>query len=354
MVDSNIRVDTWLDTLSTHLGVELLIDRLPYDVAPSVLFVSVFLFVDAIALQIFKEVTGGSATVFRNPFWLVIPVGMLAAVLVTRSLQRRYQRALSEIRIEQRTSQQAEFELLIDDRFRWGIFIVGAVLIIANSYFFIGIPVILRSDGLAGLFGNFVIVPFVYVPVTTDFIATYLGLQLVLPRRIRDSDLELDFLDPQGLGGLRPVGELVKHSYYYTMLGMIGFALFIYGPWVFDNSIVSPVRPSPVVDAVFTVGWLTTVGTLAYALYVFHRFMNYEKRKRLFEIDQQYRELIENAWNITDHRRPREKRDQIEELENRMERVTNTREYPATFAMWTQLIIGIILPKGIQLLLENI
>jgi hypothetical protein len=353
-MNEEIRVHTWLDTIAVRFGVEAITDRLPYDVAPSVFLVALFLFVDSVVLQLYKELTGGSATVVRNPFWLVIPVSMLVAVLVTRDLHRRYQRALREIRLEQRTAKHSDFESLIDDRLRWAVFVGGAVLILGNLIFFIGIPVVLENSGIAGLVGNVVIVPLIYVPAATDFIAMYLGLQLVLPRRIRNSDLELDFLDPQGLGGLRPVGELVKYSYYYAMLGIIGFVLFVYGPSVFGDTVTSPVEPSPVIDAVFTIGWLVAVGALAHALYTFHRFMNRQKREKLFELDQQYRELIDGAWDIAEHRRPEAKRDEIQELENRMQRVTDTQEYPATFAMWTQLIIGIILPKGVQLILANI
>lgn len=350
-----IHVRTWLDTIASRLGVESIIDRLPFDVAPSVFLVSVFLFYDAIVSQILKEVTGvGSATVFKNPFWLAVPVGMLAAVYVTRDLHRRYQQALHEMHIAERTDQQLKFEPLIDNRIRWVIFVVGAGFIITNTFFFVGVPVILRNNGIFGLVGNFVIVPFVYVPVATDFIATYLGLQIILPRRIRNSDITLDFLDPEGVGGLRPVGELVKHSYYYIMVGMIGLASFVYGPWVFTDMFTAPVKPSPLIDAVFTISWLLAVGTLAYALYVFHRFMKRQKREKLFELNKQYRELMDDAWDIAEHQRPEENSDQIERLESRMDRVSNTREYPATFAMWTQLIIGAILPKAIQLLLANI
>lgn len=349
-----ISVNTWLDTLASLLGVESIIDRLPYDIAPSVLLVWIFMFIDAVVLQVFKELTGGSASVFKNPFWLVIPFGMLAAVYLNRNLQRRYQQALQEMHLSKRHSTKSEFKSLINNRIRWGIFFLGAGLIIANSFYFVGVPVILRNDGIAGLFGNFVIVPFVYVPVATDFIATYIGLQIVLPRRIRNSDMELDFLDPEGVGGLRPVGELVKHSYYYIMLGIIGFVLFIYGPWLFPNNITAPVEPSPLIDAAFTISWLLSVVALAYALYVFHDFMNRQKREKLFELDQEYRELIDGAWNIAEFERPEENSDQLEILEYRMSRITNTREYPATFAMWTQLIIAVILPKGLQLLLTNI
>jgi len=347
-------VNTWLDEIAVQIGMESINKHIPLVVSPSMLLVSMFVFIDAVVLQLYKEVTGGTASVFKNPFWIVIPVSMLAAVFITRDLQRRYQRALHEIRIEKRTSQQDKFNSLIDDRIRWGIFAVGAGLILTNSFFFVGVRVILENDGIAGLVGNFVIVPLVYVPIATDFIATYLGLQLVLPRRIRDTDFELDFLDPQGLGGLRPVGELVKHSYYYTISGLIGFALFVYGPEIFDNVISSPVQPSPLINTVFTAGWLIAVGSLASALYIFHRVMNKQKREKLFELDQQYRDLTDGAWDIANHKRPEEKREQIEELENRMSRVTNTQEYPATFAMWTQLLISIILPKAIQLFLSNI
>lgn len=41
----------------------------------------------------------------------------------------------------------------------------------------------------------------------------------------------------------------------------------------------------------------------------------------------------------------------VKELEQRTEAVSVTREYPATFSIWTQLLISIVLPKIVQLFL---
>lgn len=346
-------VRTWLDDVASRVGFGTLAAKLPIRIAPSTLAVVCGLFIDTVVLQGYKEFTGGTATVFRNPFWLAIPVVIFSAVYITRDLTRRYHDALSELHIDSRVTDSDRFYYLVDRRIRWALFVLSATVIVANLVFFVTIPVIIETDGIAGVIGNFIIVPLVYVPVVTDFIATYLGIQVILPRRLARSDFELDFLDPERLGGLRPLGELVKHSYYYTVSGIIALALFIYGPGIFGNLLSAPVEPSPIVDGLFTVAWLVGAFVVGYAIFVFHRLMRNQKREKLRKLNTQYRDLIEQPWDISNHRIPDSKSQQIEDLERRMDRVTSTREYPATFAMWTQLLIGIVLPKGVQLLLTS-
>lgn len=349
----DVVVRTWLDDVASRVGFGTLAARLPVRIAPSTLAVVCGLFIDTVVLQGYKELTGGTATVFRNPFWLAIPVVILSGVWVTRDLTRRYHAALAELHIDSRVTDSDRFYHLVGTRIRWALFVLSATVIVANLVFFVTIPVIVETDGIAGLIGNFGIVPFVYVPVVTDFVATYLGIQVVLPRRLARSEFELDFLDPERLGGLRPLGELVKHSYYYTVSGIVALALFIYGPGLFGDLFSAPVQPSPVVDGLFTVAWLVGAFVVGYAVFVFHRLMHNQKREKLHELNKRYRDLIEQPWDISNHQIPDSKSQEVDDLERRMNRVTSTREYPATFAMWTQLLIGIVLPKGIQLLLTS-
>ncbi|WP_299233472.1 hypothetical protein [Natronomonas sp.] len=354
MSGADNEVRTWLDDVAVAIGFGKLASKLPISVAPSTLFVGCGLFVDTILLQLFKQLTGRTATVFNNPFWLAIPVAVIAGLYINRELSRRYQTALSRVQINQRVSDAVQFDNLVSKRVRWLLFILSAGVIIINAIYFITIPTIVANNGPTGLIGNLVIVPFVYTSVIIDFIATYLGIQLILPRRLYRSEFELDFLDPERLGGLRPVGELVKHSYYYTVFGIVAFALFVYGPQLFGDLFYSPVQPSPLVNGLFTTAWLAGAAVMGYGLWVFHRFMRQEKAEKLQELNREYREVVEQPWDITNRRLPDSERDHIADLERRMDNITSTKEYPATFAMWTQLLIGIVLPKGVQLVLTTL
>lgn len=353
MNQADYEVSIWLDDVANTIGFGKIASKVPVNVAPSTLLIGCGLFVDTILTEGYKELTGGTATVFENPFWLAIPITIVAGVYINRDLNRRYQEALRRMQIHQRVADPARFHNLVSGRARWALFVFSAGIIILNSTFFVTIPVILADNGIIGLVGNFVIVPFIYTPVVIDFVATYLGIQLILPRRLYHSELELDFLDPERLGGLRPVGELVKHSYYYTVFGIVAFALFTYGPQVFGELFYSPVQPGPVINGLFTTAWLAGALVMAYGLWVFHRFMRREKKAKLHELNIEYREIVEEPWDITNRRLPESELDHLEDLERRMENITSTKEYPATFAMWTQLLIGIILPKGVQLLLTS-
>lgn len=349
-----ITVHTWLDRVAISVGFGRVVEWLPIKIAPSTAAVSMGVFIDLVLLSIYQELTGTTPSFVRNPLVVVIPLTVLVGVVISRDIQHRYQSAIREMHIHDRTANPAQFETLCSDRLRWVAFLLGASTIVLNTAVFVTIPVILETGGVAALVGNFLIVPLFYAPVAVDFIVTFFSIQLLLPRRIRRSDFELDFLDPEGLGGLRPIGELIKHTYYYFVIGAVAVALFIYGPWIIEGPVSEPVRPSPIVDGLFTVGWLVGAGSVGHALYVFHRFMNEEKRKRLHELNTQYRELLQNPWNIAEHSIPEGKQEEAEKIQERMIQITSTREYPATFSMWTQLIISIILPKAVQMVLNSI
>lgn len=78
-----------------------------------------------------------------------------------------------------------------------GILLLFVTITLVNLLVFITVPQMLDGGGIALVFGNLELVPFVNVPLATDAIATYMGIQFVLRRRIEQSDLQLDFLDPE-------------------------------------------------------------------------------------------------------------------------------------------------------------
>lgn len=103
--------------------------------------------------------------------------------------------------------------------------------------------------------------------------------------------------------GFRPFGELIKHSYDYTAAAIIAFAVYVYAPSLFD-SVTRGFTPTEVTNVLFTVAWLGAAAVLGYARYVFHRFMHAKKRKKLFDLNQEFRKLGVGPWEITNHQIP--------------------------------------------------
>ncbi len=186
--------------------------------------------------------------------------------------------------------------------------------------------------------------------LAVQFVAVYLAIEFIAPWRLYHSDIGIDFLDPEGLGGLRPIGELVKHAYYYMVAGLVAFALVLYGPIVSAASW----GPTATTSIVFTVIWLGTVATVAFAVFILHLFMRKEKRLELHRLNEIRREIIDKPWDIKAYNVDEEKQDQLNELQQRIDTVSATQEYPATFSIWSQLLISIVLPKAFQLLLASV
>lgn len=195
--------------------------------------------------------------------------------------------------------------------------------------------------------------PLGYGIIFAEFLATYIGILVYFPRRIRRTDFKINFLDPEGLGGLRPAGELMKSAYYFAVFGLIGFAIMLYGPSIINNLTGSPYSdPGLVQDMLFTSVWILAIGTMVYGLSQIHWFMKRTKRRELTRLDREARELVKDPFDMERFEVKNEKK--YDEIRQRMEYVNNTQEYPTTFTMWIQISIGIILPKAIQILLSSV
>jgi len=344
----------WLDDYASLFGFDYVSSVLPGNVDPSYLLVGTTVLLDVTLLQLIKEMNGEVASFLENPFWLLVMGVFLLAVFGSKQLHMKYENAKIRLQLERRLSpdEYESFARLGSHRFRWAAVILGAALLVTNIVVVIGLDTVYRVDGASGLVGNLVFLPLVYVPAGVEFIVTYIAVQGIVPRRIERSNLGLDFLDPERMGGLRPLGELLKLSYYYVLLGFVSFALFTYAPFVFQDFLYAPYEPGPITNVIYTVGWLGSAVLLAYGLYVLHRFMSREKREELVRLDHEVKREIEEPWDVKHFTVPEESEKEYKDLRERMNHVTATNEYPATFAMWSQLLIGVFIPKAVQMTLN--
>jgi hypothetical protein len=303
-------------------------------------------------LQIYNFVSGYSVVYVENPLVLVNPVLLVAAAVATESLHNRYNVAAAQSNLRDRAETPEVFEKLVPAKLTYLFVAFGIVFTLVNAVVFLTIPQMYAAGGPVRVFRFVVLTPFAYVPVLATFLATYIAVDVLLPRRLSEAGLEIDFLDPERLGGLRPIGELVKHAYYFLMLGLIGYAIGTYGPYILGGAFAYGEigEPGIVVNAAFTAVWAASIALMAYGIYTMHLFMVREKREALHRLDEKSRDEIEDPWDI-DRFDAADPPEEFLAHRERVNHITSTKEYPATFTMWTQILVGVLAPKAIQLLL---
>lgn len=310
-------------------------------------------FIETVVLQGFNVLTGRTVAFVENPLWLVRPFVLVVAAIATNSLYSRYEVAIRWSYLLERAESPDSLRGLVPDALSTLIIAAGVIFTLVNAVVFLTIPQIYSAGGPARVFRFLVITPFGYVPILGTFLATYIAIEVLTPLRITRSDVNVDFLDPEKLGGMRPIGQLVKYAYYYVIIGLVAYAVATYGPFILEGPFayeeLSP--PGTTVNILFTAVWVVAVGMMVYGIYQLHLFMRGEKRQELHRLDELAREQLDEPWDIQyfDAGDPSE---EFRAYREKVELVTATREYPATFTMWTQLLVGVLLPKATQLALS--
>lgn len=342
---------TLFERIAYRLGFAKLQNRFTWLPHPLICWGLGMVFLDVVILQAFKELTGYQATFFINPVWLLLPAMGLVAPFAVVYLHTRYDSVLQEIDVESRTDSPEVFDTLVTQKLRVGLY----VIFVGNSFYTFlvdtGLETITQIGGLAELIGVAVVLPLGYGIIFSEFLATYVGIMIIFPRKIRHTDFQLNFLDPEGLGGLRPVGELMKAAYYFLVIGLISQAVQLYLPALISSLTGTPYPdPGLYTNLLFTSVWLLAIATMVYGLGQIHWFMKREKRKELTKLDRAKRELVKHPFDMS--RLEIEETDEYNHIQNRIDHVTATQEYPTTFTMWFQILIGLLLPKASQYILS--
>lgn len=323
--------------------------RLPGDIPPSYLFAVILVGTIVPTVNTHGYLAGNRLVYTENPLFVLQPIAIVGSVFCARALRRRYHRVTQEMKIENRTDNPGPLLNIVPNWLPWILFIAAFLQIAVRVWALGGFSAIYAENGLTGVIGWAVLNP-LWSVLAAQFVAVYLAIELIAPWRLYKSDIGIDFLDPEGLGGLRPIGELVKHAYYYMAGGLVAFALVVYGPIVSAASY----GPTTTTSIVFTGIWLGTVATVAFAVFILHLFMRQEKRLELHRLNERLRETIDNPWDIKTYDVDEDKEAQVNELQQRIDMVSATQEYPATFSIWSQLLLSIVLPKLFQLVLAGI
>jgi len=314
------------------------------------LLVGAIVFFDIFVLHSVQQVTVGRNTVLDNPSWLALPATVLLAVFTNRYARDRYAKACREIRIDSRIDDgTTAFRRLVPVRPKRLLFAVAVVGYYGYLLATGRIPTIVEYEGFAGLFGWLVVIPFVYAPILLETAAIYASLHVSLPRRFDREDVTFYYFDPHNLGGLRPIGELLKHSFYLFVAAVVLLTVLLYAPFVFPEYLYTPYQaPERVVAALLTGVWAVGVFSIAFSLLTLHRYMRKRRRKKLKSLEQRFYDAVGDPSDVQNALADADDLERFERERHRIGQVRDTKEFPASTAMWLQIVIGGVVPLLIQ------
>jgi hypothetical protein len=346
--------DLLIEKLAELLRFDKLSGMLPIrDIYPPYLLLAFSIFIDFGVVHTYRYFfTPYQHVLIKNPILAVGPLALGLAAVGIRYMSNGYLQAVEGLNLNRRSTESSQ------DRFK-RVFPIKLKLIVHGMFtlslyavyvFGVGVNTILEHASLIEFVVNHVfIIGVIYVPFVVEFGLIYFSIHFSIPRRIRRSNIGLFYYDPRNMGGFAPVGQLLKRTYYLYTTGLILFFIFIYGPHILP--IVDPTFELGIVPLLFfTSAWMVGIVSIGYSMITMHRIMSTKKEERIQELEKEIEELIENPYDINSSEvKDKEK---LEDLNRRLEKVKQTRVYPATFTMWSQIVISVLLPQGLQLVTQ--
>lgn len=347
-----------IEWFANRLGFRYLANRLPGDLYPPYLLVSTGLFLDYGIVDSYNYFVSGRSSIVEDPMSIIIAFGIILSVVGIRWIRDAYAKAVSDLRITERDNEKLSenkdnFTPIIRFRYKLIVTAIGIALNFGNLFILLELSTVIAIEGIvATVILNLLVVPLVYIPLIIEFALLYFGIHFLFPRRIARSDLELYYYDPRNMGGFATVGQLLKRTYYLFTAGLLLYFTLVYAAVVFSNFIPTPYPdPAPIIAVTFSLVWLVGLTSIGYSMYRIHRVMRAKKEQTLREIDNEIRELIDDPYDInTAHIADPDVR---EDFQHRIDQVKNTREYPSTFTMWSQIAVSVLLPQALQLVVQT-
>lgn len=313
------------------------------NIEPTYLFVGFFSFLDLGILQVYVHLTGGEHILISSPNTALSYFTVILGVFGIEYMLNEYEEAMSGIRVHKRVEniKSDELQWVVSWRTKILIFAIGVILMYAHAIFNVGIPERITSINLLFTW------QFVLLPIMIEFALIYISIHIYLPRQIKNADVDMFFYDPRNMGGFAPIGTLLKRSYYLYTGALLLFFVFAYGQVLLSLGAYEP----GLFDLVFfSSAWFIGLLSIGYSMYTVHQVMSEEKENRIREIEDEMHEALENPYDINNS--TVEDPEKLNDAQRRLEQVRNTRVYPATFTMWSQIGISVLLPQLLQLTVQ--
>jgi TRAP-type C4-dicarboxylate transport system permease small subunit len=351
--------DLLIERIATIFGFERLSKILPRDIPPSYLLVFTALFLQIGVLDTYNYAIADKNSIVTDPGRIFMAIGAVLAVVGVRWMRDQYAHAVSALEIPQRDNERAtdfedSFRTIVSFRTKLAVYLVALVFYVLNFVFLLGVSTAVEIEGLPRvLVVNLGISPLVMVPLIVEFGLMYLGIHTLLPRRIAKADLNLFFYDPQNMGGFSAVGQLFKQSYYLYTAGLLVYFGMVYWPLILTDIFkIQHEYPSPdvLLAVYFSILWFVGVLSIAYSMYRTHTLMSEKKDQAIRKLEAEIKDNLDAPFDI--HADHLDDPNQREEINHKIAQIRETKRYPSTFTMWSQIAISVLLPQALQIALQ--
>lgn len=347
-----------IEIIAKKLYFETLSEAFPRSgIYPPYLLVAVGLFIEYGLFDVYNYFISGKSSFLAQPNTIAIPAMTVLGVIGLRYIHDSYADAVIKLGVDDGhididESIRRTFEGLVSLRVRLAGYFATLVVYYAFILFVLGIPQLIEIGGIGlVLYAQTITFPLIIIPILVELGITYLAIHLIVPRRLATADFGLFYYDPRNLGGFEPIGELLKRSYYiYTAVLLLWF-LQTHTPVILSQVISSPYpAPGPIFQIALSAVWIIGVMTIAYSMSKIHSIMKVKKEKKIRSLEEELKQAVNNPYdatlsNIDD-------RDRYEEAQETISHVKNTKTYPTTFAMWSQIFISVLLPQALNMVVQ--
>jgi hypothetical protein len=147
------------------------------------------------------------------------------------------------------------------------------------------------------------------------------------------------------------VGQLLKRSYYiYTGILLLWF-LQTHAPVLLRGVLTSPYPPpGPIFQVALSAVWVVGVASIAYSMYRVHSIMKEKKETRIRELERELKDAVEDPYDI--HPSNVSDWDRYDRAQETLSHVQDTKTYPTTFAMWSQIFVSVLLPQALNMVVS--
>lgn len=351
------RDDLLIELIAERLRFDRIAAALPGSIYPPYLWVAVGLFVEYGIFDVYNFLVSGKSSFISQPNSLAIPAMTVIGVIGLRYIHDSYADAVVSLGIEEDDvgideTARAEFEGLVSRRVR----LLGYAATLLVYYAFVisvlTIPELIEISGIGLVaYGQLVSFPLIVVPVLFDLAVSYVAVHVSIPRRIANADMGLFYYDPENLGGFKPIGQLLKRSYYlYTVVLLLWF-LQTHTPVLLSEIVESPYpAPSPIFQVALSAVWIVGVVTIAYSMSRIHSIMKTKKAEKLQELKWKLKDAVRDPYDVT--LTNIDDRGKYEDAQEMISHVENTQTYPTTFTMWSQIFVSVLLPQALNMVVQ--
>lgn len=293
---------------------------------------------------------------FQTPFTLIIPVGLVVGLMLAKWVRNHYVTAVKSL-----PGDELNEENLLSIPARWiplGLFVAfytGYLVTLSLSPGEVSAFITVHGKYIAYIKYIF-ITPF-YLIVIADVAALLIASMILLPWKIYQYNVRLDFSDITGFAGLYEVSRLLRVGTLTYFVGLIIWTAVLVTP-----SIVGGVTAISTTDEIiFIAFWILGLILYLCPFFLLHRHMSHEKERyinqldadiRLFDIDINNRKILYTDPNTRDILRFQAKFIELQTKYIKLQQVRESREYPVNSTILEDLAIGALSPIAFEWILS--